>query len=99
MLRLKSLGWGVRRIAKELGCSHMTVRRMWSEITRAQYRRDDLRYASDVSDREWELIEALLPPTKRLGDRGPRDCARWSTPCFTSLTIGCQWRQLPKEHE
>ena len=26
MLRLKALGWGVRRIAKELGCSHMTVR-------------------------------------------------------------------------
>jgi DNA invertase Pin-like site-specific DNA recombinase len=27
MLRLKKLGWGVRRIAKEFGCSHMTVRR------------------------------------------------------------------------
>jgi transposase len=27
MLRLKALGWGVRRIASALGCSHMTVRR------------------------------------------------------------------------
>jgi transposase len=27
MLRLKALGWGIRRIAGELGCSHMTVRR------------------------------------------------------------------------
>jgi transposase len=27
MLRLKRLGWGVKRIATELGCSHMTVRR------------------------------------------------------------------------
>jgi transposase len=27
MLRLKSLGWGIKRIARELGCSHMTVRR------------------------------------------------------------------------
>lgn len=27
MVRLKALGWGVRRIATELGCSHMTVRR------------------------------------------------------------------------
>lgn len=26
MLRLKGLGWGIKRIAKELGCSHMTVR-------------------------------------------------------------------------
>jgi hypothetical protein len=27
MVRLNSLGWGVRRIASELGCSHMMVRR------------------------------------------------------------------------
>lgn len=27
MQRLKALGWGVRRIATELGCSHVTVRR------------------------------------------------------------------------
>jgi transposase len=26
MLRLKGLGWGIKRIARELGCSHMTVR-------------------------------------------------------------------------
>lgn len=26
MLQLKALGWGIRRIARELGCSHMTVR-------------------------------------------------------------------------
>jgi transposase len=26
MLRLKALGWGIRRISRELGCSHMTVR-------------------------------------------------------------------------
>ena len=30
MVRLKQLGWGVRRIAAELGCSHMTVRRYLS---------------------------------------------------------------------
>ena len=26
IVRLRSLGWGIRRIARELGCSHMTVR-------------------------------------------------------------------------
>ena len=30
MVRLNSLGWGVRRIASELGCSHMTVRRYFT---------------------------------------------------------------------
>ncbi|HUB14105.1 MAG TPA: IS21 family transposase [Acetobacteraceae bacterium] len=38
MLRLKSLGWGIRRIAKELGCSHMTVRRYVAEGGWVAYR-------------------------------------------------------------
>ncbi|NHO34465.1 IS5/IS1182 family transposase, partial [Acetobacter sp. LMG 1636] len=28
----------------------------WTEITRAQYQRDDLEYASDLRDAEWALI-------------------------------------------
>src|ERR1051326_5428489 len=38
MLRLKALGWGIRRIAKELGCSHMTVRRYVAEGGWVPYR-------------------------------------------------------------
>ncbi len=38
MLRLKLLGWGIRRIAKELGCSHMTVRRYVAEGGWVAYR-------------------------------------------------------------
>jgi transposase len=38
MLRLKALGWGVRRIAGELGCSHMTVRRYLAEGGWVAYR-------------------------------------------------------------
>lgn len=38
MLRLKALGWGIRRIARELGCSHMTVRRYLSEGGWVPYR-------------------------------------------------------------
>ena len=38
MLRLKALGWGIRRIAKELGCSHMTVRRYLAEGGWVAYR-------------------------------------------------------------
>lgn len=37
-LRLKALGWGVRRIAGELGCSHMTVRRYLAEGGWVAYR-------------------------------------------------------------
>jgi transposase len=40
---------------------------MWTETTQQQYRRDGLRYASDVTHEEWALIEALLPPPRKLG--------------------------------
>jgi transposase len=39
MLRLKALGWGIKRIARELGCSHMTVRRYVAEGGHVAYRR------------------------------------------------------------
>ena len=32
----------------------------WTKITRAQYRRDGLRYASDVSDEEWLRLRVFF---------------------------------------
>nr|WP_244433117.1 helix-turn-helix domain-containing protein [Bradyrhizobium japonicum] len=29
MLRLRACGWGLKRIARQLGCSHYTVKAMW----------------------------------------------------------------------
>ncbi len=40
---------------------------MWTEITRPKYERDGLRYASDLSDAEWALIDPYMPPAKALG--------------------------------
>jgi transposase len=39
----------------------------WTELTRAKYRRDGLRYASDTTDEEWAVIVPHLPPP---ADRG-----------------------------
>ena len=39
----------------------------WTEITREQYRRDQLRYASDTTAAEWLLISFFLPPAHRIG--------------------------------
>ena len=39
----------------------------WTEITREQYRRAGLRYASDMTDAEWKLIEPLMPARSWLG--------------------------------
>ena len=49
---------------------------MWTEITRPKYDRGGLRYASDLTDAEWELVEPYLPPaaddgSARGGERNP----------------------------
>ena len=43
---------------------------MWTEITRPQYLRKGLRYASDVTEAEWHVIEPQLPAPKLLGRPG-----------------------------
>jgi transposase len=69
----------------------------WTEITRAQYRRDGLRYASDTTDAEWGIIGPLLPAA---GSRGrPRTtCLRAVIDAIYYIAqTGCQWRLLPKD--
>ena len=70
---------------------------MWTETTRRQYRRDGLRYASDVTDGEWGLIEAALPPAKKMGRPRTTELRAVVNALLYMLTTGCQWRQLPKE--
>jgi transposase len=57
MLRLKELGWGFRRIAQELGCSHMTVRRYVAAGGWTPYRQPDR--ASALQGLEDWLAERL----------------------------------------
>jgi transposase len=70
---------------------------MWTEITVRQYGREGLRYASDVTDEEWALIEAELPPAKKLGRPRTTELRAVINALLYMLTTGCQWRQLPKE--
>jgi len=69
----------------------------WTEITREQYRRDGLRYASDTTEAEWELIEPLMPAPSRRGR--PREVnLRVITHAILYIAAtGCQWRELPKD--
>ncbi|MGN8546158.1 IS5 family transposase [Bradyrhizobium sp. 13971] len=69
----------------------------WTEITRQQYRRDGLRYASDMTDAEWELIEPLMPAQCRRGR--PREISlRVIMNAILYIgASGCQWRALPKD--
>ena len=42
---------------------------MWTNENRGRYDRSLLRYPSDLTDDEWNLVECLIPPGKRGGDK------------------------------
>ena len=69
----------------------------WTEITRPKYRRDGLRYASDTTDEEWELIAPHLPPPAECGRRRKTSLREVVNAIFYIAQTGCQWRLLPKE--
>jgi transposase len=70
---------------------------MWTETTRAQYRRDHLRYASDTTDAEWLLLSFFLPPRRRVGRPREVDLREVMNAILYILATGCQWRTLPKD--
>lgn len=69
----------------------------WTEITRPQYRRAELRYASDLTDAEWALIVPFMPEQRHLGRRRSTDLRAVVEALFYIASTGCQWRQLPKD--
>jgi putative transposase len=69
----------------------------WTEITRQQYRRDGLRYASDMTDGEWKLIEPLMPGRCRRGRPREISLRVIMNAILYIAACGCQWRALPKD--
>jgi transposase len=69
----------------------------WTETTRADYLRNGLRYASDMTDAEWRLIARRLPPRRRLGRPREVDLRKVVEAVLFILSTGCQWRALPRE--
>src|SRR2546425_6835728 len=49
------------------------------------------RYASDLTDAEWVLVEPHLPPARRVDRREVLNAVLYV------LTTGCQWRSLPRD--
>ncbi|MVT63950.1 IS5 family transposase [Bradyrhizobium pachyrhizi] len=69
----------------------------WTEITRCQHDRRELRYASDCTDAEWALIELLMPRPSKVGrPRKTRMRSVWDAIQYIATT-GCQWALLPKD--
>src|SRR4030088_1858085 len=65
---------------------------MWTKITRLKYERDGERYASDLTDAEWTLIEPHMPAVKRLGRPRETDLRAVLDAILNIARTGCQWR-------
>ena len=70
---------------------------MWTETTRAQHKRDELRFASDVTDAEWVVLEPLLPPRSAFGRPPSWPLREIVNAIFYVLRGGVAWRLLPKD--
>ena len=66
-------------------------------ITRPQYQRKGLRYASDVTQAEWAIIEPHLPAAKPLGQARKIALMAIVNALLYIARMGCQWRMLPRD--
>ena len=65
---------------------------MWTDEQREKYKDDDCRYASDLTDEEWELIGPLFTGYDPL----TADLREMMNACLYLQKTGCQRRYLPK---
>jgi transposase len=70
---------------------------MWTERNRARYDRSKLRYPSDLTDEEWQLVEPLIPPGKPGGGKRTVNMREVVDGLMYVLSTGCQWRAIPKD--
>lgn len=70
---------------------------MWTETTRGDYDRSGCRYASDLTDVEWRLIEPFFPAPSRHGRPRETNLREVMNALLYMASSGCQWRLLPKE--
>ena len=70
----------------------------WTPSTRLNHNRDHLRYPSDLTDKEWEILKTYLPAQDNPMGRPRVVCLRNVLEAILYwLRAGCSWRMLPKD--
>jgi putative transposase len=70
---------------------------MWTPTTRRQHSREGLRYETDLTTREWRVIEPYLPPCRETGRPRAWPLGEIVNAIFYVLRGGIAWRLLPSE--
>lgn len=69
----------------------------WTETARRDYARRGVRYATDLTEREWSLIEPFMLPPRRIGRPRTTDLREVVNAILYMASAGCQWALLPRE--
>ena len=69
----------------------------WTAEHRRAADRRDVRYPSDLTDAEWELVRPMIRPAKRGGRPRTVNLREVLNAIFYVLSTGCQWQALPKD--
>jgi transposase len=70
---------------------------MWTEDHRRAADRRGLRYPSDLTDAEWELVRPFIHPAQRGGRPRTVDVREVLNAIFYVLSTGCQWNAIPSD--
>ena len=70
---------------------------MWTPTTREQHSRKALRYQTDLTDAEWVVIEAHLPPAHGTGRPRSWPMREIVNGIFYVMRAGRPWRLLPSD--
>src|SRR4029078_2578463 len=70
---------------------------MWTDENRAGYDRSHLRYPGALTNDEWQLLDPLIPPGSRGGDKRTVIMREVVNGLMYILSTDCQWRAIPKD--
>jgi putative transposase len=69
----------------------------WTDITRAEHNRKFIRYPSDLTDAEWVVVEAFVPPPRQGGRPRTTNMREVANAIFYVAGGGIPWRMLPRD--
>jgi transposase len=70
---------------------------MWTNKNRGRYDRSKLRYPSDLTNEEWQLVGPSIRPGRSGGGKRTVNMREVVNGLMYVLSTGCQWRAIPKD--